>query len=330
MSSPTVPLYGPLNIPHGPLNTGSRLGNTALSTGIRLAGSMVPIPGAGSAIGGIGTGLITGNWNWRNFVPFGWLIPGKPNYGIIGNVTPSLIPGAVPSINSKNFMQGLPQIPNFSAAPNFAGNPLALLQYVAMNSGYGVPGVAQGNRFTGLNNPAQFAPPQQTPTYLQQGTPYQSQFAGAIPDGFWQSNDNAGQAFVGGGGLGSCFSGNAQLDGLGRFDSLPDEITLSDGRKATVLTHYHDGPMRDMGDGELVTLDHPMLNHEGKLVPASEIFSAERPFTGKVYNLHIHTEHEHERYYRLKNGWVAHNKPGLDPQSMIESGLGAGARGWFA
>lgn len=160
-------------------------------------------------------------------------------------------------------------------------------------------------------------------------TPYGSSFD---PNAFGGGFD-AGQRFFGefGGGLrdgdpttsGVCFSGNTRLKDLGRFDQFSADqiVTLPDGRKAQVLIHDHNGPMRDMGNDELVTPDHP-FQHDGQLVPASALFPDEVPFTGKVYNLHILTDQESERLYDLENGHRVHNKIPL-------ASLTGSALSWF-
>lgn len=115
-----------------------------------------------------------------------------------------------------------------------------------------------------------------------------------------------------------CFSGNVRVKtrrGDCKFEELGKLIvalTRFGPRLAQVLSHEYDGPMFDMGGGELVTPDHLIETRKG-WVRAAEIFS-DKPivhYKGTVYNLSIRTTEESERHYFLSSGYIAHNRKEL-------------------
>jgi hypothetical protein len=120
------------------------------------------------------------------------------------------------------------------------------------------------------------------------------------------------------GGIGSCFSGNTRvmtLAGAVRLDRFinGDLVFGHFGlRPAHIVKHEHDGPMLDMGAGELVTKDHRMRTGQGfapaDFSPAEQVFAGEVHFTGEVFDLVVETEIDEERHYILANGHTAHNK----------------------
>lgn len=120
----------------------------------------------------------------------------------------------------------------------------------------------------------------------------------------------------GGGGGGGCFTGNVKVktsDGFVRFDELPFLVeveTLNGPHLAHVVSHdeYTDDVV-DMGDGQLVTLRHRVLQ-DGSWIPAHSFFPASYKrgiFKGTVYNLHILSDKEDDHHYILENGLVVHN-----------------------
>lgn len=321
---------------------------------VPMLGNAVGGPIGSGAANTFWRGVSGQGWDPRNALPFNQLIwRGRNGTYTIGFPNPGSISGLAnpaPSITSGNWFQGMLQLPQQNYSANYTGNPMALaLSQLALSAGtYGMPnraGVAPINtaamnantapgasgisKYTMVGNPQQAAP-QGFPSSLNPRTPYQTAFN---PNAFGGNFDTSQRFFqeFGGGlrdgdplGAGSCFSGNTRLKDLGHFDqySAGQTVALPDGRKAQVLVHDHDGPMRDMGGGELVTLDHP-FEHNGQLVPASSLFPNEVSFTGKVYNLHILTDQESERLYDLENGYRAHNK-------IPQTTLTGSAAGWFA
>lgn len=134
-----------------------------------------------------------------------------------------------------------------------------------------------------------------------------------------------------------CFSGNTKVKSFSlpnsamavvaedvEFEKLPrvpKVMTEHGPRYAQLRIHDYKGPMIDMGDGELVIPDHPILRGN-QYVPASIAF-ADCPtvhYSGKVYNLSIITKKDEERHYLLANGNTAHNKLAFDPEGSDETG----------
>ena len=74
-----------------------------------------------------------------------------------------------------------------------------------------------------------------------------------------------------------------------------------------VLVHAHEGPMCDMGGGDLVTPGHHITKDGNSWQPASSVFPGGAYFKGSVYNLHCEGTSENEHNYELSNGWFAHN-----------------------
>jgi hypothetical protein len=74
------------------------------------------------------------------------------------------------------------------------------------------------------------------------------------------------------------------------------------------MTHEFDGEMIDMGDGQLVTLDH-RIKINGEWMRAQHAFP-DKPrvaYKGLVYNLSTVTGNDDERHYILANGYTVHN-----------------------
>lgn len=112
-----------------------------------------------------------------------------------------------------------------------------------------------------------------------------------------------------GGGSSPCVTGNTQICLYGTTSRIADLFPTKVVKTLTgfnpiaeVLAHDYDGPMCDMGDGEYITPGHRVLRGD-EWIPASDVWSTQVPFTGKVYNLHVENEHN----YVLKNGAILHN-----------------------
>jgi hypothetical protein len=97
-----------------------------------------------------------------------------------------------------------------------------------------------------------------------------------------------------------------------RRDGLVVASTHFGPRAADMFEHFVREEMLDMGDGELVTLDHPIRLREGFLLgdfgAARLKWSRRVAYVGPVYDLRIRTEREEERHFRLANGETPHNK----------------------
>lgn len=117
--------------------------------------------------------------------------------------------------------------------------------------------------------------------------------------------------------FGSCFSGNTKLRtkrGVKRFDelTLEDQVRSRRGWReiAKILLHDYEGPMLDMGRGELVTPTHRIwVPLQKGWLRASDLFGAGQRFSGKVFNLALvcTTEEDDEHCYQLANNRFAHN-----------------------
>jgi len=113
-----------------------------------------------------------------------------------------------------------------------------------------------------------------------------------------------------------CFNGKVTVKtnfGFIKFGDLPwdFEIENNTGRHPAKLIIH--GPavwkMIDMGEGWLVTPEHPIFDGEA-YVTASVRFGDEFPrtdFQGPVFNLSVESEDEKDLHYILGNGYVAHN-----------------------
>lgn len=240
---------------------------------------------------------------------------------------------------------GFPSLPQFDMSANFTGfsNPFnignTLSNFVPyyipptvnvndLNSNYQQMG-QQGNQYYLPNVQPPSGGQQQNPSaYTQGGYGYFSD-ASNFTGGLNESNNGFVQLGGWGAGLGGlepfmdlmgagggCFSPNTRVLGIGKFGDYKDGDVVSVAtmagvnKAATVLVHDHDGVMYEMGNGELVTATHPILDN-GKWKPARRVFKSKLQYKGKVYNLHVHTEKEEERNYQLANGWWAHNKMSL-------------------
>jgi hypothetical protein len=128
---------------------------------------------------------------------------------------------------------------------------------------------------------------------------------------------------IGGGGA-TCFSGNVRIRtpaGLQSFSDLravksPFPIVNQTGTHgaALIIHERYDGPMIDMGGGELVTPEHLMKQYDPWTTFASWLPAASRfpgsprvRFTGDVFNLHILSDDPDDQHYLLANGEIAHN-----------------------
>lgn len=118
----------------------------------------------------------------------------------------------------------------------------------------------------------------------------------------------------GGGGSGPCFDPETKI--LTMRGYIPMEMIQVGDRVQTrkgwrnvkeVLVHEYDGPMREMPDGGLVTLEHRIRKGD-YWVRADSIFSHEVLYRGPVYNLSIEGKTDEEHCYRLANGYIAHNQ----------------------
>jgi hypothetical protein len=123
------------------------------------------------------------------------------------------------------------------------------------------------------------------------------------------------------GGIGvECFSGQVRVKTVAGFVSFAD-LQLSGERlfmienecgkhMATLITHAaRPRRMIDMGDDELVTLDHLMKSGPDSWAPAAKHF-AKRPqvdYDGQVFSLHVFSPHARDQHYVLGNGEIAHN-----------------------
>lgn len=120
-----------------------------------------------------------------------------------------------------------------------------------------------------------------------------------------------------GGDPATCFSGNVRIQrpaGPMTFDELrevtiPFAITNQTGvHLAELIVHEYDGPMIDMGGGELVTPEH-LMKSGFVWIPAALRFPAcpQVHFKGDVFNLHILSDDPADHHYELANGETAHN-----------------------
>jgi hypothetical protein len=140
----------------------------------------------------------------------------------------------------------------------------------------------------------------------------------------WADSGGAGGGTGSGDPLGgdsyTCFSGNVKIRtpaGWQSFNELvaaaivksPFLITNETGiNVAELIIHEYDGPMIDMGDGELVTPEHAM-KQGASWIPASARFPGcpRVHFKGEVFNLHILSADPADQHYLLANGEIAHN-----------------------
>lgn len=144
-----------------------------------------------------------------------------------------------------------------------------------------------------------------------------------LPDGYIWCGQITTVAMGGGGGTGGgggsgggsggvCFSGNTKVktpNGPKQFyvlPSLPVLMTEFGPREAKLQISPYEGLVYHMGLDEWVTPKHP-FKRDGRWVPANEIFSETKHFSGHVYNAHILTDKEEERHYILENGETVHN-----------------------
>lgn len=114
-----------------------------------------------------------------------------------------------------------------------------------------------------------------------------------------------------------CFSGNVRVrvpggyvafNTLRKSGSLFQIVNETGVHAAELVIHEHDGPMIDMGQGELVTLDHMMKNGASWRRAAAHFSNRPRvQFKGEVFNLHILSPDPADHHYVLANGEVAHN-----------------------
>lgn len=131
------------------------------------------------------------------------------------------------------------------------------------------------------------------------------------------TTSNAGGGTGGGGGNGgACFSGNTRViteEGAKPISQIvPGErvLTLAGWFPVKkVLRHGFNGPVRNMGDMELVTLTHRFHRPGNIWIPARELFEKDGFYLGAVFNLEIDSDssEDHIRCYTLANGMVAHN-----------------------
>jgi hypothetical protein len=188
-------------------------------------------------------------------------------------------------------------------APVDALLPAFLSDGDTLNSGVQNPGTAQG-----------------APTLTAAPSPPASGGSGTGGSG----GGNAGGGPDGGGGSGgtgsgSCFSPNVKVKtptgdvAIGSFVSGAYVLTHFGPRPATLVEHAYNGPMLDMGGGELVTPDHLIRTGAGfewmDFSPASDIWNSQVSYDGTVYTLHVSTDRTDEHHFRLANGSIAHNKP---------------------
>jgi hypothetical protein len=136
------------------------------------------------------------------------------------------------------------------------------------------------------------------------------------------SGGTGGSGGSGGDGGGGCFSPNTRVRtqrGEVRFDelTLDDSVLTAAGtwrRIAKLLIHDWTSPMLDMGDGELITYKHSVLDgHTWER--GCTLFGGSQLYCGQVWNLETdvdepdeigqspYTEHS----YTLANGHVVHN-----------------------
>lgn len=148
-------------------------------------------------------------------------------------------------------------------------------------------------------------------------------FVEILPDGYiWcgqphtvQSGGGGGTSGGGGddgGGGGVCFSGNTRVKtsyGPKRFYEMefrPTLITEFGPREAKLIISPYEGELVNIGGNQWATPRHP-FKRDGLWIPAEDLFSERRYFSGHVYNAHIETDKDEERHYILENGEVVHN-----------------------
>jgi hypothetical protein len=116
----------------------------------------------------------------------------------------------------------------------------------------------------------------------------------------------------GGSGGGACFCGATRVrtaHGEMRFDQMPARLqieTLFGPRWALLRPREYSGWMHDMGEGELVTPPHRILE-AGEWIAAAKLWPGRCHFEGTVYTLSVETDRDEERHFILANGRVAHN-----------------------
>jgi hypothetical protein len=119
----------------------------------------------------------------------------------------------------------------------------------------------------------------------------------------------------GGGGGGGCFTGNVRAltaNGYVAFNLMPETVLIENEtgiHEADLLAHEGNWMLISMGNEEWVTLDHLLKTPDG-WEPAETIYHGNeiKQFTGKVYNLHVRSNHEEDKHYQLEHGQTAHNK----------------------
>ena len=150
---------------------------------------------------------------------------------------------------------------------------------------------------------------------MQGNVPFtQGGWAVATTSGGTGGGTNGGSS--GGSGGGGCFSANVRIqtsEGDKRFDQLqPGDFVLGkDGAPRRILEVLkHDASSRvlhDMGDGELVTLQHIVFKN-GEWMFAGKAFALNLvEHAGPIYNLAIEGKDFDSHSFRLANGVVAHN-----------------------
>jgi hypothetical protein len=126
----------------------------------------------------------------------------------------------------------------------------------------------------------------------------------------------------GSGGGSGCFSGNVAIEtpqGFVMLEKLPPWFDIANDtgvHRVRLIVHEEQiWDMIDMGNGKLVTPEHPIRKENGVYVSAQERFPdfLAVKFWGPVYNLEVLSHKEEDLHYRLENGYVAHNirKPGF-------------------
>jgi hypothetical protein len=137
----------------------------------------------------------------------------------------------------------------------------------------------------------------------------------------------AGSGAKGGGGSGGggivigCFSGNVRVKtkkGYIRLDELPTRDSfriVNETGEHVAVAIVHDkylGTMIDMGESELVTMEHLFKYIDGWRTAEKHFPHNPRleEWQGKVYNIHVLSSLQEDMHYVLENGEIAHNKQG--------------------
>jgi len=166
-----------------------------------------------------------------------------------------------------------------------------------------------------------------TPGLLQTGRAEEvwTGVAGVLPPGAVPASTGVTGGGSGGGGgtIIHCFTGNVRIKttkGWMRLDELPRGETFrvvneTGEHEAVLIVHEkYKGLMIDMGEGQLVTLEH-LFKHEGDWRVARYHFGNKPsfPWEGVVYNVHVMSSAQEDMHYILESGEVAHNKQNFNP-----------------